>query len=88
MDGAGEATQLWLFDPNGKVFSCHAVGNQLTPTRIYQREDKGWVFISIEPAERWQPVTSPEMVGLLNEMEKAVFLWAKQGGHATRGEPK
>jgi hypothetical protein len=84
MEGTGDLSKLWLFDPNGKVFFCYAVENQLTLTRIYQRENKGWVFISIEPAATWQPVTSRETVALLDEMEKAIFLSAKQGEHATR----
>ena len=79
MDGTGDLSKLWLFDPNGKVFFCYAVENQLTLTRIYQRENKGWVFISIEPAVTWQPVTSRETVALLDEMEKAIFLSAKLG---------
>lgn len=73
MDGTGDVTKLWLFDPIQKVFFCYAVDNQLALTQIYQREGRGWKFISVEPLVRWQPVPSPETVVLLNEMEKAVF---------------
>jgi hypothetical protein len=39
------------------------------------------MFFSIEPVLNWQPVIHPEMVKLLDEMEKAVFDWLKKGGH-------
>lgn len=73
MDGTGDVTKLWLFDPNQKVFFRYPVENQPTPITAYQRKGKVWIFVSLEPEMGWQPVTSPETVGLLNEMEKATF---------------
>jgi hypothetical protein len=79
MDGTGDPSKLWLFDPHGRVFLCYAVENQLTLTGIYQRENKGWIFMSINPSVGRQPVPSQETVALLEEMENAVFLSAKRG---------
>jgi hypothetical protein len=79
IDGTGDETQLWLFDPHQSVFFCYERGPARTPPRIYQCNDKSmWVFISIEPESKWQPVAAPEIVRLLNEMKAAVGAWLKQ----------
>jgi hypothetical protein len=74
MNGTGDTANCWLFDPNGNAFLCYADGNHLVLSRIYQRENESWKFVSINPSVvGWQPVESQATAALLDEMEEAVF---------------
>ena len=88
MDGTGDNTKLWLCDPNQQAFFSYSVESQPTLTVIYQRKNKDWEFVSIgqaEPVLEWQPeVTNTQTVKLLNEMEKALFVWIEKGGYAAK----
>jgi hypothetical protein len=80
IDGTGDETHLWLFDPHQTVFFCYERQHAHTPPRAYQCNDKSmWVFISIEPESKWQSLAAPEILKLLNEMKAVVSAWLKEG---------
>lgn len=81
MDGTGDATKLWLFNPKQMVFYCYERAQENVPLIISRRNEKDWQFISVEPAQQWQRVTDVGSVKLLNEMERVILLWARDGGH-------
>jgi len=88
MDGTGDESKLWLCDPNQKAFFSYSVQNDPALTQFYQRQDQSWMSFSIQPVLNWQPVTHQKTVELLNEMERALFDWMKEGGHAAPGMSK
>ena len=80
IDGTGDETQLWLFDPHHGAFLCYEHKGLHPPPKAYQCNDKGiWMFISIEPESKWQPIAAPKMLRLLNEMKAVVSAWLKYG---------
>jgi hypothetical protein len=82
MDGTGDVDHLWLCSPNQKAFFRYPILNQYPAVTVYMHKKEGWMFLPIEPELNLQPVVDPGTVELLDGMEKAVFLWAKEGGYA------
>jgi hypothetical protein len=85
MDGTGDKGKLWLFNPIQMVFYCYQGEDKLTLIGTYQRSDKHWSVRLVEPDHEWQRVTSPETVGLLNQMEAKVRASLSKEGNARDG---
>lgn len=75
IDGAEDGKKLWLFDPLQGAFSRVHREPPGTPMTAYRRNDKSWVFWTVQPSQTWQAVTSSQMVALLDEMEAVVSAW-------------
>ncbi len=78
MDGTGDDTKLWLFDPNQMVFfRFESLRPPSSPT-AYRREGKSWLFQSFEPGRNWEPVAAAETIKLLEEMHEALVEWRNE----------
>lgn len=78
MEGTGDSTKLWLFDPKQDAFFCFEIEHQNIPARAYRRNAKEWLCLSLEPETKWESVSSPETARLLQAMSEAVTVRREQ----------
>jgi hypothetical protein len=78
MDGTGDATKLWLFDPKQDAFFCFELARQCVPTELYRRNGKAWETYSYERGGKLEQVTRPDTVKLLDEMNEALIAWRNE----------